>query len=135
LYDWWTHERAALLRGSHDVDVTVLDDAGKAVTTWAFEGCHLVALRYSPLDAVDSDVLMETAELSFDTVTQHARRSSPADDATTHRVDLRGTAAARTSSQSMVPPSDVVPGTSLDGVRVRRDDLDCRLDAAAERSH
>ncbi len=74
LSDWWSHERAALLRGSHDVDVTVLDDAGKPVTTWAFEGCHLVALRYSPLDAIDSDVLMETAEVSFDTVTVSTHR-------------------------------------------------------------
>lgn len=74
LYDWWTHERTALLRGSHDVEITVLDEAGQAVTTWSFESCHLVALRYSPLDAIESDVLMETAEISFGTVTQSSDR-------------------------------------------------------------
>ena len=74
LSDWWMHERDALLRGSHDVEVTVLDDAGRSVTTWRFTGCHLVDLRFSPLDALESTVLIETAAISFATVTQSAHR-------------------------------------------------------------
>jgi hypothetical protein len=74
LYDWWSTERTAFFRGSHAVEVVVNAADGSAVTTWGFTGCHLVALRYSQLDAVDADVLMETAEVRFETVTQIAHR-------------------------------------------------------------
>jgi hypothetical protein len=74
LYDWWSTERSDVFRGSHNVEVVALADDGHAVTTWGFTGCHLVALRYSPLDAVDGDVLMETADVSFETVTQIGHR-------------------------------------------------------------
>ena len=74
LYDWCMAERATGFRGSHDVAVVALSDDGHAVTTWAFTGCRLVALRYSPLDAVAGDVLMETADVSFETVSQIAHR-------------------------------------------------------------
>ena len=52
----------------------MLDDAGRGVTTWRFTGCHLVHLRFSPLDALESAVLIETAAISFATVTQSAHR-------------------------------------------------------------
>lgn len=74
LHDWWLAERSAVFRGSHDVAVVVLSDDGHPVTTWAFTGCHLVALRYSPLDAVAGDILMETADLSFEAVGQISHR-------------------------------------------------------------
>ena len=74
LYDWWSTERSPVFRGSHNVEVVALADDGHAVTTWGFTDCHLVALRYSPLDAVDGHVLMETADVSFETITQIGHR-------------------------------------------------------------
>lgn len=72
LYDWWSAERDSQQRGSREVHVVVLDDVGRGVTRWSFTGCHLVALRYSPLDANLSSLLTETAEIAYETVAQTA---------------------------------------------------------------
>jgi len=74
LFDWWELERSFLFRGWHDIEVVALDDDGHGVTTWGFTKCHLVALRHSALDALESHVLTETAEISWGTVTQMAHR-------------------------------------------------------------
>lgn len=71
LYDWWSLENDPEYHGSRNVAVTVLDDDLRAVTGWLFTGCHLHALRYSPLDALTSPVLLETGEVTFAGVTQH----------------------------------------------------------------
>ncbi len=69
-YEWWQDERNPKTRSEREVTVVLLDEGRRPVTGWHFSGCHLVGFDYSPLDALDSGVLMETAEVSFDDVRQ-----------------------------------------------------------------
>lgn len=70
LFEWWRAERDGDRFRVREVTVQLLDDAHKPVTAWQFIGCHVVSLDYSPLDAIDQGVLMESIELSFKKVTQ-----------------------------------------------------------------
>lgn len=70
LYEWWRAERDDEQRRVREVTVTLLDEAHRAVTGWHFTGCHIVSLDYSPLDALEAGVLMESLELSFKRVDQ-----------------------------------------------------------------
>ena len=72
-YDWWREENDSKRRSRRDVIVTVLNEDGKPVTRWSFDDCRLETFEYSPLDALDSAVLMETAEISFKRATQERR--------------------------------------------------------------
>lgn len=67
LYEWWHHERQPKRTRGRRVTVDLLDDDGRAVTTWRFEGCRPVALEYSPLDAGESALVFETITLTVDT--------------------------------------------------------------------
>ncbi|MEM9042251.1 MAG: phage tail protein [Actinomycetota bacterium] len=72
-YDWWGEEPDSKRRTRRDVMVTLLNEDGKPVTRWSFDDCRLETFEYSPLDALDSAVLMETAEISFERATQERR--------------------------------------------------------------
>lgn len=74
LYDWWRQERNPKYRGSRVIEVDVLDAVGKPVTAWRFTRCHLAEFRYSPLDALESAVLTEIAEIDVETVEQRSVR-------------------------------------------------------------
>jgi hypothetical protein len=70
LYEWWRAERDDERTRVREVIVVLLDEDHRPVTAWHFTGCHIVSLDYSPLDAVDLGVLMESLELSFKRVEQ-----------------------------------------------------------------
>lgn len=67
LQEWWQQERTAAKppRG-RDVMVDLLDETNtQVVMSWRFGNCRPVALHYSPLDALSSDVVVETIVLTF----------------------------------------------------------------------
>jgi phage tail-like protein len=68
LYEWWQSQRAPKPGRGRRVTVELLDDDGRPVTTWQFDGCRPVALEYSPLDAAQSALVFETITLAVDTV-------------------------------------------------------------------
>jgi len=70
LYDWWDQERRAPKKNrGRIVTVELLDESGvDAVTTWRFTGCRPVALQYSPLNALEAAVVVETITLTVDDV-------------------------------------------------------------------
>lgn len=72
LFDLWKLARDGESEQVRDVFVTLLGENLKAVTAWHFSGCHVVGLDYSPLDALQVDVLIESLELSFKRVEQIA---------------------------------------------------------------
>lgn len=74
-YDWWEDERNPKRRIRRDVIVTLLNENGKPFTSWVFDECRLESFRYSPLDALESAVLIETAEISFQRAKQERRTS------------------------------------------------------------
>jgi hypothetical protein len=67
LYEWWQQQRQPKPTAGRIVVVELLDEAnGEPVTAWRFSGCRPVALQYSPLNALESDVLCETVTLAFE---------------------------------------------------------------------
>jgi phage tail-like protein len=69
LYEWWRAARKGGAQRGRMVTVRLLaDDLATVVMTWRFRNARPVALSYSPLNALDGSVLMETVELAFDTV-------------------------------------------------------------------
>ena len=69
LYEWWQAARQGGAQRGRMVTVRLLaDDLATVVMTWRFRNARPVALSYSPLNALDGSVLMETVELAFDTV-------------------------------------------------------------------
>lgn len=68
LYEWWQQERQPKRGRGRRVTVDLLDELHRPVTTWRFDGCRPVALEYSPLDAAESALTIETITLTFDTV-------------------------------------------------------------------
>jgi phage tail-like protein len=69
LYEWWLQQRQPKRTAGRVVTVELLDEAHRDVgVTWRFTGCRPVALDYSPLDALASGLLIETARLAFDEV-------------------------------------------------------------------
>ncbi len=70
LYRWWRAERDRERSRVREVTVVLLDDAHQPVTAWHFTGCHIVSLDFTPLDATDPGVLMESLELSFEHIEQ-----------------------------------------------------------------
>ena len=69
LYAWWRQARDGRAPPRRTVTVKLLaDDHATVLMTWRFRNAKPVSLAYSPLDALDGSVLMETIELSFDDV-------------------------------------------------------------------
>ena len=69
LYEWWKQATEPRRSRGRVVAVELLDEQRREpVTTWRFTNCRPVSLDYSPLDALGSDVLIETIALSFDAV-------------------------------------------------------------------
>ena len=72
LYELWRAERDRERHRLREVTVLLLDGELRPVTAWQFRDCHIVGLEYSPLDALDVGVLMETLEVSFESFDQFA---------------------------------------------------------------
>ena len=69
LYAWWRQARDGRAPPRRTVTVKLLaDDHATVLMTWRFRNVKPVSLAYSPLDALDGAVLMETIELAFDDV-------------------------------------------------------------------
>jgi len=69
LYAWWRQARDGRAPPRRTVTVKLLaDDHATVLMTWRFRNAKPVSLAYSPLDALDGSVLMETIELAFDDV-------------------------------------------------------------------
>ena len=69
LYTWWRQARDGRAPPRRTVTVKLLaDDHATVLMTWRFRNARPVSLAYSPLDALDGTVLMETIELAFDDV-------------------------------------------------------------------
>ncbi len=69
LYAWWDQERQSKRSRGRIVTVELLDESShEPVVDWRFVGCRPVALEYSPLNALESSVVVETIMLSFDHV-------------------------------------------------------------------
>jgi phage tail-like protein len=69
LYRWWDQARRGKAPKRRTVKVQLLaDDQATVVLTWVFRNVVPRALSYSPLNANEGAVLMETIELAFDTV-------------------------------------------------------------------
>jgi phage tail-like protein len=69
LYAWWDQARQGKAPARRVVKVKLLaEDHATVVMSWRFRNVRPVSLSYSPLLAMDGGVLMETLELSLDTV-------------------------------------------------------------------
>ena len=69
LYHWWRQARDGQAPPRRTVTVKLLaDDHSTVLMTWRLRNAKPVALAYSPLDALEGAVLMETIELAFDDV-------------------------------------------------------------------
>ena len=68
LQEWWTQERGPKRSRGRIVTVELLDERHGPVSTWRFGGCRPVALHYSPLNALESSVVIESIVLAFDAV-------------------------------------------------------------------
>jgi phage tail-like protein len=69
LYAWWDQARRGQAPPRRVVKVKLLgEDHATVLMTWRFRNVRPVSLAYSPLNALDGGVLMETLELAFDDV-------------------------------------------------------------------
>ena len=69
LHEWWMQERGPKRSRGRVVTVELLDETNTEVAAaWRFIGCRPVALHYSPLDALEAAVVIETIVLAFDDV-------------------------------------------------------------------
>lgn len=69
LYTWWDQARRGKAPRRRVATVKLLaEDHATVVLTWRFLEVRPVSLLYSPLQALDGGILMETIELSFDAV-------------------------------------------------------------------
>ena len=69
LYDWWNQARRGQAPRRRVVKVKLLaEDHTTVLMTWRFRNVKPVSLAYSPLNALEGGVLMETIELTFDDV-------------------------------------------------------------------
>ena len=73
LYAWWDQARQGKAPARRVVKVKLLaDDHATVVMSWRFGNVRPLSLSYSPLQAMDGGVLMETLELTFDAVEMEA---------------------------------------------------------------
>src|SRR5215470_1760499 len=69
LYEWWNKAREGKAPKARTVEVTLLaDDHSTVVFTWYFQQARPVTLSYSPLNAMQGTVLIESIELAFDSM-------------------------------------------------------------------
>ena len=69
LYNWWNKARRAKAPKARTVKVTLLaEDHSTVVFTWHFRQARPVSLSYSPLNAIQGGVLIESIELAFDSM-------------------------------------------------------------------
>jgi hypothetical protein len=69
LYDWWNQARRGKAPTHRVVKVKLLaEDHKTVVLTWRFRNVKPLSLAYSPLNALEGSVLMESIELTFDDV-------------------------------------------------------------------
>jgi phage tail-like protein len=69
LYDWWNQARRGQAPPRRVVKVKLLgEDRATVLMTWRFRNVRPVSLAYSPLNALEGAILMETIELTFDDV-------------------------------------------------------------------
>lgn len=69
LYRWWEECRRTMAPPTRTVTVQLLaDDRRTVVQTWRFLHATPVSLSYSPLRAMQTDVVMESLELAFERV-------------------------------------------------------------------
>jgi len=69
LYAWWDEARRGNAPRQRTVKVELLAaDHSTVVLTWHFREARPVSLSYTPLNAMDGSVLIETIELEFDTM-------------------------------------------------------------------
>jgi phage tail-like protein len=69
LYAWWHKARSGKAPLRRTVQVHLLaEDHSSVVFSWRFRHARPVSLSYSPLRALDGNVLIETLEIEFDRV-------------------------------------------------------------------
>jgi phage tail-like protein len=69
LYAWWDKARKGKAPKQRTVKVSLLaDDHATVVLTWYFRRTRPLSLTYSPLNALQGTVLIETIELDFETM-------------------------------------------------------------------
>ena len=69
LYDWWNKAREGKAPKARTVKVVLLaQDHSTVVCTWYFRHARPVSLSYSPLNAMQGGVLIESIELAFDSM-------------------------------------------------------------------
>jgi len=69
LYDWWNKARRGKAPKAQTIKVTLLaEDHATVVFTWYFRRARPVSLSYSPLNAMQGGVLIESIELTFDSM-------------------------------------------------------------------
>jgi phage tail-like protein len=69
LYQWWDKARRGRAPKQRMVKVQLMSaDHAAIVMTWLFRNARPVSLSYSPLNALQGEVQMETLALAFDSV-------------------------------------------------------------------
>lgn len=67
LYAWWDKARRGKAPQRRTVKVELLaEDQRTVVLTWRFRNARPLSLAYSPLNALEGGVVIETLELAFD---------------------------------------------------------------------
>ncbi len=67
LYAWWNKARRGKAPQRRSVKVELLgEDQTSVVLTWHFRNARPVSLSYSPLNALEGSIVIETLELAFD---------------------------------------------------------------------
>ena len=67
LYAWWNKARRGKAPQRRTVKVELLtEDFETVVMTWLFRNARPVSLAYSPLNALEGGIVVETLELAFD---------------------------------------------------------------------
>lgn len=69
LYTWWDKARRGKAPQRRTVKVELLaEDQRSVVMTWRFFNARPLSLAYSPLNAIEGGIVVETLELAFDRV-------------------------------------------------------------------
>lgn len=67
LYTWWNKARRGKAPQRRSVKVELLgEDQRTVVLTWRFLNARPLSLAYSPLNALEGGIVIETLELAFD---------------------------------------------------------------------
>jgi phage tail-like protein len=69
-FDWWEEETDPKSAGTRNIAIAVHDETSAVVTEWQFLRCRLVTLSYSTLDANESSILFESADIDAERVRQ-----------------------------------------------------------------